>query len=673
MKLKSLKLKNFKGIKDFTLDTKGQSVTVKGNNRTGKTSLIDAYHWLLFGKDALDRQEFGIKTTTKDGKVIHGLDHEVEGVFEVNGKDLTFTRRFREVWSSKKGSANKVLNGHTTDYFINGAPIERKRDYDDRINEIIAPKLFKLLSNPLYLLDMHWEKRRDLLIKTFGDVTDTEVLSTNKKLGVLKKLLDDNSIKEVKKMLAAKRKKVNEERERLPIRIDEVVQGLPDISIIKDPKSIEKDLKKLADGKAKKESELAKLISGGSVGDNKQKIAEIESKLLTIETNHKREVSSKANVVQDEISEHNRHISNLRSDIDDTEKRAEKLTRDIESLTKKMEELRDEWHEVNGQALEPRVDETCPTCGQDLPADKVQEARDKAIADFNLKKSEKLERITQQGKNAKKNYDVFAKGLKSAKKQKVGMQKILEEAVVKSAELQSELAEIESAMDGYKDLPEYKKLMDERDRLQKAIDGDQSAIEPEKARFEDEIEQIGQAINALNEAKARLELHKQGKNRIEELMKREKELAAEYESVEKMVFLTEEFNRTKTKMLEDKINSQFSLVKWRLFKEQMNGGVEEVCQAMINGVPYGEGLNTEGILNAGIDIINTFSKHYGVNFPVWIDNAESTTEFIPCNSQLIKLVKPEIRSSDDLQKYSQLVVEVDENKAEQQSLFEEAI
>lgn len=144
------------------------------------------------------------------------------------------------------------------------------------------------------------------------------------------------------------RKRVNVELERIPIRIDEVTQGVPDISMIDAPDSIEGDLKKLADGKAKKESKLAKLLSGGDLGDKKQKIAEIESKLLTIETSHKRDVSSKADVVQDKINDHNRYISNLRHGIDGMDKRKDELTKDIEGLTKKMDELRDEWHEVNG-------------------------------------------------------------------------------------------------------------------------------------------------------------------------------------------------------------------------------------------------------------------------------------------------------------------------------------
>ncbi len=673
MKLMSLKLKNFKGIKDFQLDTKGQSVTVKGNNRTGKTSLIDSYHWLLFGKDALDRQEFGIKTTTKDGQVIHGLDHEVEGVFEVNGKELTFTRRYREVWSSKKGSANKVLSGHTTDYFINGVPVERKRDYDDRINEIIDPELFKLLSNPLYLLDMHWEKRRDLLIQTFGDVTDAEVLSTNKKLNELKKLLGDNSIKDVRKMLTAKCKKVNEERERLPIRIDEVAQGLPDISMIEDPKSIEGDLKKLSEGKAKKESELARLLSGGDLGDKKQKIAEIESKLLTLETNYKRELATKVGAIETKIRDYRGTIRDVQHTISNKTVALEQAQELVQAIKKRMDELRDKWHEVNAWESQSKATETCPTCGQDLPPEKVQETTERLLADFNTTKALTLEEINSEGITKKAELKKTLDSIKELENEIEELEANLDVLAEENAKLNADLAKHNTTFDDYKELPEYKKLANERDKLQKAIEGDQSAIEPEKARLEDEIEKIGQAIDALNEAKARLELHQQGKKRIEELMDREKTLAAEYESIEKMIFLTEEFDRTKTKMLEDKINNQFSLVKWRLFKEQMNGGVEEVCQAMINGVPYGEGLNTEGVLNAGIDIINTFSKHYGVNFPVWIDNAESTTEFTPCNSQLIKLVKPEIRSDDDLKKYSQLVVEVEENKAEQQPLFEEEI
>lgn len=295
----------------------------------------------------------------------------------------------------------------------------------------------------------------------------------------------------------------------------------------------------------------------------------------------------------------------------------------------------------------------------------MQEARSKAIALFNAEKAKKLESINTLGKQMKEDRDTCVEGLEFAKKQKVDMEKSLEQAIEISAELQSELAKVESTMDIYKELPEYKKLIDERDKLLKAIEGDQSTIEPERARLEDEIEKIGQATDALNEAKARLELHKQAKARIAELEEQERTLAKEFERLEQELFLIEEYICTKADLLTDNINSKFKLAKFVLFEEQVNGGVKEVCETAYNGVPYSSGLNNAARINVGLDIINTLSEHFGFSAPVFIDNREAVTELIDVNAQVISQIVSE--------KDKTLRIEGPDHEAKQQSLFEEAV
>src|SRR5690625_7806952 len=78
IKLLNLKLTNFKGVKEFDLNAAGRDIKVFGDNATGKTTLFDAFVWLLFNKDSQNRADFEIKTLV-DGKVIHKLDHEEIG------------------------------------------------------------------------------------------------------------------------------------------------------------------------------------------------------------------------------------------------------------------------------------------------------------------------------------------------------------------------------------------------------------------------------------------------------------------------------------------------------------------------------------------------------------------------------------------------------------------
>lgn len=44
-------------------------------------------------------------------------------------------------------------------------------------------------------------------------------------------------------------------------------------------------------------------------------------------------------------------------------------------------------------------------------------------------------------------------------------------------------------------------------------------------------------------------------------------------------------------MIEDAINAQFEFVKFKMFETLINGSVKEICEPMIDGVPYDGGLN----------------------------------------------------------------------------------
>ena len=135
----------------------------------------------------------------------------------------------------------------------------------------------------------------------------------------------------------------------------------------------------------------------------------------------------------------------------------------------------------------------------------------------------------------------------------------------------------------------------------------------------------------------RLEAMESALTRTEELQAEERKLAAEFEELEQQLYLTEEFVRTKVRMLEDKINSKFKLARFKLFNTLVNGGIEECCETTFQGVPYSN-LNNGARLNIGLDIINTLADHYGFAPPVWLDNAEGVTNILPTKGQQIRLI-----------------------------------
>jgi predicted ATP-dependent endonuclease of OLD family len=272
MKLINLKLSNFKGIRKFEFRTDGKDVSIMGDNASGKTTLADAFMWLLFDKDSANRKDFEIKTLGPDGEPEHGLEHTVEAILELeDGSQLALKKVFKEKWTKKRGSATAEFTGHTTDYCLDGVPV-KKKEYDEKITEIADENIFRLLTDPRYFNEiLHWQKRRELLLEVCGDVSDAEVIASKTDLSKLSEILGNRTIEQHRKVIQARRSEINKELERIPVRIDEVNLGLPRIDDITDPDAlpsdIASDIEKLRNELRNKQEELAQAKAGGQVAE----------------------------------------------------------------------------------------------------------------------------------------------------------------------------------------------------------------------------------------------------------------------------------------------------------------------------------------------------------------------------------------------------------------------
>ena len=144
-------------------------------------------------------------------------------------------------------------------------------------------------------------------------------------------------------------------------------------------------------------------------------------------------------------------------------------------------------------------------------------------------------------------------------------------------------------------------------------------------------------IKGLMEITSRESLLEYSRSRMEELREDAKNAAKCLEAIENVLFLIDEYSRYKTQFVENSINGMFRIARFRLFREQANGGVEDRCDVVFDGVPY-INLNNGAKINVGIDIINTLSRAYGVTVPLFVDNAESVTALEKSVNQIIRLV-----------------------------------
>ncbi len=636
MKLLKLTLSNFKGIKSFTLDAQGHNANVFGDNGTGKTTLYDAFLWLLFDKDSNNKKDFAIKTLATDGSELHGLEHTVEGQFEIDGRIVTLTKAYMEQWTKKRGSAEKTFTGHTTDYYIDSVPV-KKKEYEARIAEITDENAFRLLTNPAYFNEhLDWQKRREILLEVCGDISDAEVIASDKALAQLPEILKDRKLDDHKKVVAARRTKINDELKKIPVRIDEVERSLPDIGD-SNADGLLTDMARLkADIKAK-EQELARIESGGEIAEKSVQLRRLEADLIQIKNEAQGKTSQ---VIADKTRELNilkSKLADMSSQLRQHQKKVEDADKFIEKYEAELVSARDRWFKVDARQFTHNHTETCPTCGQGLPQDQIAAAREKALADFNQAKAMEIELINADGKRLAEKKQELITERKAAREAMLKLNDEMPAYREQADQLQTLIENLTHDNNIYKEDPAYIAKTKEIEALQQTIDqlrGDNAAA---VAAAQDELRRLNAALQNVMSQLAKYDAAQQGKERIAELSDQERDLAAEYEKLEKELYLTEQFVRTKVAMLEEKINSKFKMARFKLFDVQVNGGISETCETLYKGVPYGSGLNNGARIAVGLDIINTMADHYGFTAPIFVDNCEAVTKLPKTNSQLIRL------------------------------------
>lgn len=637
IKLKQLTLQNFQG-RSFVLDADGADVAVFAANNVGKTRLMSAFTWLLFDKDSMGRSDFEIKNLDSTGQYEHMLEHSVEAVLMIDAADVTIKKVYYEKWTRKRGSAEQTFGGHTTDHYIDGVPAQKK-DFTGKVKEIAGDEsVFRLLTSPHAFPSLHWQKQRDSLMGMCEDVTDADVIDTSKDLAELPDILGNKKLEDYRKVIVARRSEINKDLEKIPVRISENQQSLPDVTGL-NLKGLQTDIERVDAELNAKKLELQGVNTGGKIAELSRKLEIAKADLRKFESSwhdakmkEARKVSDEIKKIESEMLDAKNNVYNFNTSIDTKQRR-------INDIETQLVALREQWQDTDNSAFQDTVEQVCASCGQDLPAEKVQAARDKAIAKFNSEKAEELKRITSKG-----NY------LSEEKAELEGDVRSLLERIDKiQSPVDADLDGLKEKRDRLeKEAGEY--TMDtEHDSLSTAVKELEGAMQNEKdgivgdiTDLKDVIAGLDGDLNGLKSQADKFRQREKGEKRIEELKAQEKALAKEYERLERELYLMEQFTRTKCNILSERINGMFEFVRFKLFDELVNGGIEECCVMTVDGVPYGAGLGNSASIKAGLDVVRELQRYYGLFVPVFIDNRESCTLIPNMPGQIISLyVSPE--------------------------------
>ena len=537
----------------------------------------------------------------------------------------------REKWEKPRGSSIERYAGDTRDYYIDDVPLA-ENEYKRRIAELIDEQQFKLLTDVWAVTSkMHWKDRRTLLAEICGLPEDKQLLAAAPQFAELNEKVGRRTVDEYKSVLMKQRKDMNANLNTLPVRVDECSRMVTELESL-DFAAAHSESDRLQAERERVQGELVKLANNTLAAQARNERDTLQVQLRELEAENAAHLASQRVPVEDETSA-------LTAALDRAKLEADRLTRTIAQERDlvlngetRLDDYRARWRAIDAEVF---TDEHCPTCGQVFPAERLAAAQQSFEDGKNRRKNELLEDSN------------LLKTQISAAKERL----LTAETALKTA--QNEVQKAQTALDGYmppvivepENLPDYNRrksafqtlIADAEKRLDR-LSGDTAA---EKSRLEAEHAELTRRKLESDAVLAKEQTLADTRRRIAELQAEQRTAAAEVEQMDRLIAMCEEFTRYRVQAITESVNSKFRLTRWRLFTEQVNGGLADCCEAMDRNGSTFEGTNNAMKINIGMDIIDTLSEFYGVRVPLFVDNAESVTHLQPIGSQVVRLVVSE--------------------------------
>lgn len=635
--IRRLTLLNFKGIRTLTVDFDQDETSVFGANGSGKTTIFDAFRWLLFGKDSNDRKDFNIKTLGRDSKAIERLPHEVEGVLEVNGEEITLKKCYTEKWQKKRGSAVETFNGHMVECFYNEVPCSVS-EYERKVADICNEQVFKLITNPLYFTAQRKDFQRGMLISMAGNISDADIVVKNPELDDIVAALSGKTLEEYKREVSSKKRRIKDNIDTIPARIDERKREIPE----------EADWRALEEGVVRSQRRIAELDA--QIADRSQVFNEITTRrqeLAKALSDRKSALVAREYELKDKLlanynnakRAHDTAVNNELALRNERRMRALALPR-LESELAELEDLKEKVLKPEFKAIckeqftAPDPDSfVCPTCQRPLDASDVEAKTEE------LRKAFEADKERRKASNKVRGRETAAKI--DAKQAEID--------TIRNAtfELDARIAEIQNSQ-AFKAEPtmpdiahalagdvKIASLRADIDAMRRELDTPVAV--PDISDLQDAKAKEQQTINANRYRLRDKELIENNNKRIAELEREYQEGQNELARLEGVEFNIQQFAKARIEQVESRINGLFKMVRFKMYEQQINGGEIETCEATVNGVPFSD-LNNACKINAGLDIINAISQANEIVAPIFIDNRESVSYIIETKAQIINLV-----------------------------------
>lgn len=661
--IKSIHIENFKGINmldvNFSVKTK-----ISGQNAVGKTTIFDAFTWLLFNKNSSGEEKFNVRPLNKEGTRIDNVEIKVVAIMDVDGKEVELSKVQKQNWVKKRGTNTVSLQGNPNSYEIDGYP-KSEAEFKEYVSGIAqSEEMFKMLTNPQYFSSLKWKDQRDILMKLVSDVSDVELAQTDAKYApLLSELEKAPSTDDIRAKFSKALNEWKKKQAEIPVRIDEAMKSKVDIDVA-EQELAKTDLEtKIADIDAKIKD------SDGVMMELGREEMQLQFDMSGIMQIMNRDLTNRRSEIEAELRDLQNEIKRFADTIALKERRVSENETVISNADSERKRLGEEYNAETAKAFDEfpyLFDESewvfdenstvCSLCGQKLPEDKIEQLKAdfesrkrKAKADaeeklksekirFDTEKRTALNRLVDIGTERKNLITKLRDENAKVKEEIKSLKEQEQEDIAKKEKICQQLSSIPEIAD-YSQNEEYVKMKARHDEVLVEIEnlkanGEDAAVETLKS----EKEELQAHLDEVNSTIAKASMNVEIDERIWQLQEEQKEIGQKVADQEQILYLLEEFIRFKLNKVFESINSHFKTVNFKLFEMQLNGGMKDCCECTVNGVPYST-LNSGHRIVAGLDIIRSLSELYGVIVPIFVDNAESLNDFnVPdMDAQLILL------------------------------------
>lgn len=655
IKLNSLHLENFKGVKDKTYEF-GELTKVLGMNRLGKTTIATAWYWLLADKD----YELHSNPNIRPDDVEECIP-TVTAVLDVDGKEITIAKMQKRSVSkpNDKGISKVTL---TNTYEINSVP-KNERDFKAYLEELgLSFDKFLVCSHPNVFTGQKTADMRKMLFNIASEKSDYDIASMSVETTDVAKLLSDYKYEEIEAMQKASKKKATEQVEAIPNQIVGLEKAKVDIDVA------EQEL-----AKAELERNIAEIDSkitdsSKNVDDLMQKNLDVRFAINGIYTEANDKLTRERRKLEDAKYDLSRSFEDTHRDISEAEKKIEENKLAIEAAEKKRSELGNRYKETSARVFDEipyQFDESkwvfdenstiCSLCGQSLPADKIIKIK----ADFEARKTKAIADAEKCLEDARAQFVEQKKiDLKLIEDNGFEQKRLIGDLSDKNASLQEKIKKLKNAeVDLMKKQNEITKQLSELPENPDMSDNaEYQQLESKRTEIQNEIERIRSSSNitdtlrierdglvikldAVKEVIAQATNNIRIDEQISELQEKQRDYEQTKADAEKILYQLSLVSKKKNELLVEEINNHFGIVKWLLFDYQKNGEYKEVCIPTVDGKRFGESTNTGRDIEAKLDICNSFQKFFGMQLPIFLDGAESLNDcYMPkLDTQLITL------------------------------------